>query len=72
MARSGIRGRRGEAGIWQHVALTYDKSLGAGKLQVNGALVTEANLGSFMPQTRFLIFGHRAAVAGQLRFCRSR
>ncbi len=49
-----------QAGVWQHVALTYDKSSGAGKLYINGALVTEADLGTFTPQTSFdLVIGLR-------------
>ena len=39
------------ANTWQHVAVTYDKTSGAGKIFLNGASVTEQNLGSFRPQT---------------------
>jgi hypothetical protein len=39
------------ANQFQHVALTYDKSSGVGKLYLNGVVVATANLGNFMPQT---------------------
>jgi len=39
------------ANQFQHVALTYDKSSGVGKLYVNGLAVAAANLGTFTPQT---------------------
>jgi hypothetical protein len=41
---------------FQHVALTYDKSSGAAKLYLNGAVVASANLGSFTPQTTFPMY----------------
>jgi hypothetical protein len=49
------------AGVWQHVALTYDKSSGAAVIYVNGAAAAQANVGSFTPQTGFanLILGAR-------------
>ena len=37
--------------VFQHVALTYDKASGIGRLYGNGVLVTEVNLGSFTPVT---------------------
>jgi hypothetical protein len=39
------------ANQFQHVALTYDKSSGVGKLYLNGAVVATASLGSFTPET---------------------
>ncbi len=36
---------------WQHVALTYDKASGIGRLYCDGAIVAEQNLGAFDPQT---------------------
>jgi hypothetical protein len=46
---------------WQHVAVTYDKTSGLGKLYLNGAQVASANLGNFTPQTSYdLYFGGRA------------
>ncbi len=39
-------------GVWQHVALTYDKATGTAVLYFNGNPVTQTNLGSFTPQTR--------------------
>jgi hypothetical protein len=40
-----------KAGILQHVALTYDKASGVGKIYYNGSLVASNNLGSFTPKT---------------------
>ena len=37
--------------VFQHVALTYDKGSGIGRLFANGALVAETQLGSFTPMT---------------------
>ncbi|MFN7138786.1 MAG: LamG-like jellyroll fold domain-containing protein [Limisphaerales bacterium] len=46
---------------WQHVALTYDKASGIGRIYRNGAIVAEQNLGSFTPQTNHdLVFGHNS------------
>lgn len=39
------------ANIYSHVAVTYDKTTGTGKLFVNGALVANQNLGVFTPRT---------------------
>ncbi|HMJ65941.1 MAG TPA: LamG-like jellyroll fold domain-containing protein, partial [Candidatus Binatia bacterium] len=38
-------------GVWQHVALTYDKASGNAALYLNGALAAQRNLGSFTAQT---------------------
>ena len=53
------------AGIWQHVALTYDKTSGAFAYYLNGVAVTQTNLGSFTPQTSFtnLLFGARTTFS---------
>jgi hypothetical protein len=40
-------------GEFQHVALTYDKASGVGRLFVNGRIVAHDNLGSFTPQTSY-------------------
>ena len=37
--------------VFQHVALTYDKASGIGTLYLNGAVVAQVNLGSFVPAT---------------------
>ena len=37
--------------VFQHVALTYDKTSGIGTLYLNGAVVAQVNLGSFVPAT---------------------
>lgn len=48
--------------VFQHVAVTYDKSTGVGSLYYNGALVAGASLGMFSPSTSFdLYFGVRAS-----------
>ena len=41
------------AGIWQHIALTYDKTTGITVFYTNGVSVTRSNLGVFTPQTSF-------------------
>jgi hypothetical protein len=44
------------------VALTYDKASGVAVIYLNGAAVTNKNLGSFIPQTSYnLYFGKRAS-----------
>ena len=49
---------------WQHVALTYDKSSGMGRLFLNGVNVASANVGSFTPLTTpDLYLGHRLGAA---------
>lgn len=40
-------------GIWQHVALTYDKATGIGTIYQDGKAVALSNLGTFSPQTSF-------------------
>ena len=48
------------AGVWQHVALTYDKSSGLAALYFNGSVVAQTNFGSFTPRTdSSLYFGYR-------------
>jgi hypothetical protein len=49
------------AGVWQHVALTYDKASGLAALYINGTVAAQADLGSFTPQTSFayLLIGGR-------------
>jgi hypothetical protein len=57
-----------QAGMLQHVALTYDKVSGVGKMYYNGSLVASNNLGSFTPKTdTALLFGRRADV-GELYY----
>jgi N-acetylneuraminic acid mutarotase len=47
---------------FQHVALTYDKSMGLGRIYRNGSLVAEQTLGVFTPQTAYdLYLGLRPA-----------
>ena len=40
-------------GVWQHVALTYDKASGMAVIYLNGNIVATNNLGSFTPQTTY-------------------
>lgn len=42
-----------KSGVWQHIALTYEKVAGVASLYVNGKLATQVNIGSFTPQTSF-------------------
>src|ERR1051325_868877 len=52
---------------FQHVALTYDKASGVGRLYINGAVVASVNLGSFTPQTSYdLYLGRRPSGGAQL------
>jgi hypothetical protein len=49
--------------VFQHVALTYDKTTGNSVLYYNGSIVATANLGNFTPMTsNDLLFGHRIAT----------
>jgi hypothetical protein len=48
--------------VFQHVALTYDKTTGMAVLYRNGVVVATTNLGVFTPQTSFdLYLGERVA-----------
>jgi subtilisin-like proprotein convertase family protein len=40
-------------GVWNHVAMTYDKTSGNGAIYVNGVPVAQGNMGVFTPQTSF-------------------
>ncbi len=48
-------------GVWQHIAVTYDKASGMAMIYLNGSVVTQSNLGTFTPQTSFtnLLLGAR-------------
>jgi len=49
-------------GIFQHVALTYDRSTGVARLYVNGTEEANASLGVFTPQTTHPLFlGYRGS-----------
>jgi uncharacterized protein (TIGR03437 family) len=59
------------AGVFQHIALTYDKTSGVARLYVNGVEKSSANLGSFTPQTSYPLFmGYRPAGANSTSFNR--
>ena len=48
------------SGVWQHVALAYDKASGLATIFLNGVVAAQTNLGSFAPQTTFnLVLGAR-------------
>lgn len=50
-------------GEFQHVALSYDRINGIGRLYWNGAIVAEAGLGSYLPETSFpFVIGERASA----------
>ena len=42
--------------VFQHVALTYDKSSGMGRIYRNGMVVAEQSLGAFTPQTAYDVY----------------
>ncbi|HEV2211433.1 MAG TPA: LamG-like jellyroll fold domain-containing protein [Verrucomicrobiae bacterium] len=49
-----------QSNVFQHIAVTYDKTSGLARLFLNGAVVQETNLGVFTPQTTYnLYFGER-------------
>lgn len=46
--------------IWQHVALTFDKTSGLAQVFVNGVSLAQTNLGTFQPQTQSPVYlGYR-------------
>jgi hypothetical protein len=48
--------------VWQHVAMTYDKTTGVMTLYRNGVLIANGNVGIWRPSTRFdLYLGIRSA-----------
>src|SRR4051794_10338252 len=44
------------ANAWQHVAVTYDRSTGIGRLYRNGEIMAQSNLGIFRPETSYNLF----------------
>lgn len=44
------------ANVWQHIALTYSKISGLCTLYLNGVIVRQQNIGSFVPLTTFDVF----------------
>jgi hypothetical protein len=57
------------ANVWQHIALTYDRASGIARLYCRGALVGEAALGSFSPDTRpDLYLGRRPSGDGNVSY----
>jgi hypothetical protein len=51
-----------QTSVWQHVALTYDKTSGQGRLYVNGTIAADVGMGTFEPETGYdLFFGRRPA-----------
>jgi hypothetical protein len=52
------------SGVFQHIAVTYDKISGVGTLYRNGVIVAQKNLGVFIPQTTYdLYLGRRVSGA---------
>ena len=52
--------------VFQHVAFTYHKETGLGKIYCNGTEVAQQSLGSFTPQTSCnLYLGKRPLIAGE-------
>jgi hypothetical protein len=52
--------------VFQHVALTYDMASGLAIIYYNGQIVSQQNLGSFIPQTSYdLILGRRRAPSDE-------
>src|SRR2546425_139116 len=45
--------------VWQHVAVTYDKSSGQTRLYHNGRIVAQDNMGIFKPATSYNLFLRR-------------
>jgi hypothetical protein len=57
-------------GLWQYVALTYDKISGEAALYLNGNPITQNNLGSFTTQTAADLNLSRKAIGSQrFRIC---
>jgi len=56
-------------GIWQHIALTYDRVSGEAVIYLNGREVTAENLGSFTPESNlaYLLIGARTAFGSESR-----
>ncbi|MDB6035005.1 MAG: hypothetical protein JWM16_5343, partial [Verrucomicrobiales bacterium] len=60
-----------QSGVWQHVALTYDKASGIARIYRNGAVVAQQSLGSFSPRTGLgydLYLGFRATPGFPIRY----
>ncbi len=59
------------ANVFQHIALTYDKASGIGTLYVNGTIVAQSQLGSFVPLTKGgLRIGYRPGNPGDWTYNR--
>jgi subtilisin-like proprotein convertase family protein len=60
------------AGVWQHIAVSYDKASGVGALYLNGAVVAQTTFGSFTPLNSFtnILLGARTTfpASGFLAF----
>ncbi|HTD86258.1 MAG TPA: LamG-like jellyroll fold domain-containing protein, partial [Candidatus Binatia bacterium] len=55
-------------GVWTHVAVTYDRTTGLGRIYINGALRTTATLGIYQPRTSYnLYFGNVPSDTGFYR-----
>jgi YD repeat-containing protein len=55
-------------GVWTHVAVTYDRTAGQGRIYINGALRNTMSLGSYQPRTSYnLYFGNLPSDTGFYR-----
>jgi hypothetical protein len=52
--------------VFQHVALTYDKTAGVAKMYCDGKMVAQQKMGKFTPQTAYdLYLGRRPLTSGE-------
>ena len=59
------------ANVFQHIALTYNKASGVGILYVNGTIVAQSQLGSYIPLTKGgLRIGYRPSNPGDWTYNR--
>ena len=55
--------------VFQHAALTYDRTTGTATIYCNGAIVAQSKLGSFTPQTSYSLYlGSRPGPGANLTF----
>jgi len=56
-------------GVFQHVALTYDKATGIATLYANGVSVASSNVGTFTPETSYdLYFANRPGPTSPMSY----
>src|SRR6185369_6786324 len=52
------------ANFWHHLALSYSSTSGNGRIYLDGAIVAEQNIGTFVPRTAGNLFIGRRASPG--------